>query len=76
MLARFIFQIHPLSIEQGFELTGEGIIPQPLHFQRFFEAILAVGQIGQGLEAEVRIFDTTGAVIEVMELNRHAVLAD
>ena len=76
MPAKFTFQIHPLSIEQGFELSCEGIMRQPLRLNRFFEAVLAVGQIGQGLEADVQIFDTTGAVVEVMELKRHAVLAD
>jgi hypothetical protein len=36
---------------------------------RLFEAVLAAGQIGQGLDAEVHIFNTGGEVIEVLEMN-------
>jgi len=69
MPARFIFLIRPLSVERGFELECEGVIATPMEFHRLFEAILAAGQIGQGLEAEVHIFNTEGEVIEVLELN-------
>lgn len=41
-----------------------------MRVQRLFEAILAAAQIGQGLDAEVRIYNTHGEVAEVLELNR------
>lgn len=69
MSAKFIFLIHPLSVEKGFELECEGVMAAPMQFYRLFEAILAAGQIGQGLQAEVQIFNTQGEVIEALELN-------
>jgi len=69
MPVKFVFLIHPLSVERGFELECEGVMAAPMRFHRLFEAILAAGQIGQGLEAEVQIFNTAGEVIEVLELS-------
>jgi len=70
MTANFVFLIRPLSVQKGFELQCEGILPEPMRVQRLFEAILAAAQIGQGLDAEVRIYNTHGEVAEVLELNR------
>ncbi len=75
MSASCIFQIHPLTVDRGFQLECEGILPKPLQLQRLIEAVIAAAQIGQGLEAEIRIFDSTGDVAEVLELknsNHHA----
>jgi len=69
MPARFIFLIHPLSVEKGFELECEGVMAAPLQFHRLIEAIIAAAQIGQGLDAEIHIFSSHGEVIEVLELN-------
>jgi len=69
MSAKFAFLIRPLSVERGFELECEGVMDAPMQFRRLIEAILAAGQIGQGLEAEVQIFNTEGEAIEVLELN-------
>ena len=71
MTANFIFLIHPLSVQKGFELHCEGILPEPLRVQRLIEAILAAAQIGQGLDAEVHIYNTEGEIAEVLELNGH-----
>jgi len=51
MSAPFVFRVRPLSLEKGFELECEGIIREPLRVHRLIEAIIAAGQIGQGLEA-------------------------
>jgi hypothetical protein len=69
MSSKFIFMIRPLSVEKGFELVSEGILPEPLRVHRLIEAILAAAQIGQGLCAEIRIFNTAGEVAETLELN-------
>ena len=72
MHEKFDFLIRPLSVERGFELQCDGMLREPLRFHRLIEAILAAAQIGQGLDAEIRIFDTEGEVAEVLELNRDA----
>jgi hypothetical protein len=76
MAAPFVFQIRPLSVERGFALECEGILPKPLRVHRPIEAIIASVQIGQGLKAEVQIFNTAGEVTEVLELNRDLILED
>jgi hypothetical protein len=69
MNAPFIFLIRPLSIEKGFELECEGIIPEPLRVHRLIEAVIAAAQIGQGLDAEVQILNTEGSTIEVLSID-------
>ena len=69
MSAKFIFLSRPLSVEKGFELECEGVMAQPLQVHRLIEAIIAAAQIGQGLDAEMHIFNSAGEVIEVLELN-------
>lgn len=69
MSEKFVFLIRPLSVEKGFALECEGILSVPLQVGRLFEAVLAAGQIGQGLDAEVQIFDARGEVVEIMELH-------
>ena len=76
MSAPFVFQIRPLSVEKGFELECDGILPKPLRVHRLVEAIIASAQIGEGLNAEIQIFNTAGEVTEVMKFNRELVLAD
>lgn len=70
MTTPFIFLIRPLSVEKGYELECEGVLPDPLRFGRLFEAVLAAGQIGQDLDAEVQICDTVGSVVETMEIQK------
>ena len=64
----FVFLIRPLSLEKGFELECEGIIRDPLHVQRLIEAVIAAVQIGQGLDAEVRILDPEGKTVETLKM--------
>ena len=74
--APFVFQIRPLTVEKGFELECEGIVPEPLRVHRLIEAIIASAQICQGLNAEIQIFNRPGEITEVMKLNKDLVLAD
>ena len=69
MYSPFAFFIRPLSLEKGFTLECEGVLEEPLRFCRLFEAVLAAGQIGQGLEAEVKIFNTEGEIAETLEMH-------
>lgn len=72
MREKFLFLIRPLSVERGFELQCEAMLRDPLRFHRLIEAILAAAQIGQGLDAEIHIFNTEGEIAEVLELNQPA----
>ena len=65
----FVFLIRPLSIEKGFELECEGVIPEPLRVHRLIEAVIAAVQIGQGLDAEVQILNTEGRTIEILNID-------
>jgi hypothetical protein len=68
MHAPFVFVVRPLSLEIGYELECEGIIRDPLRFQRLIECVIAAVQIGQGLHAEVRILDPEGKVVETLQV--------
>jgi hypothetical protein len=68
MTSPFVFIIRPLSLEKGFELECEGIIRDPLRFQRLIETVIAAVQIGQGLDAEIQILDTEGKTIETLKV--------
>jgi len=69
MTAPFVFLIRPLTIEKGFELECEGIIPEPLRVHRLIEAVVAAVQIGQGLDAEVQILNTEGRTVEILSID-------
>lgn len=74
MSAKFVFLIHPLSVERGFELECEGVMGAPLKVHRLIEAVIAAAQIGQGLDAEMHILNSAGEVIEVLELNEQKLM--
>jgi len=76
MHGTFVFQIHPLSLEEGFELRCEGIMEHPIRVERLFEAVVLATQLGQQLNFEIQIFDVDGMKAEVIELQREPVLAD
>ena len=62
----FVFIVRPLSLEKGFELECEGILRDSLRVQRLIEAVIAAVQIGQGLDAEIEILDTSGKIVETL----------
>ena len=70
MREKFIFQIHPLSLEEGFELACAEIMEHPLRVERLFEAVVLATQLGQALNFEIQIFDVNGQKAEVIELSR------
>lgn len=76
MREKFIFQIHPLSLEEGFELACAGIMEHPLRVERLFEAVVLATQLGQALNFEIQIFDVNGQKAEVIELSRDLLPAD
>lgn len=76
MREKFIFQIHPLTMDEGFELMCEGIMEKPLLVERLFEAVVLATQLGQDLNFEIQIFDVEGQKAEIIELQREPVLAD
>lgn len=65
---KFVFQIRPLSLEEGFELVSERMLRDPLRRERLYEAVVAAVTLGLGLDAEIQIFDTEGTVAEVLPL--------
>ncbi len=65
----FAFQIRPLSLARGFELTCEGVLPSARNHSRLFEAIVQAAQLGRDLDGEIQIFDDAGHLIEVLPLH-------
>jgi hypothetical protein len=76
MRTKFVFQIHPLTLDEGFEVACEGIMEKPITVERLFEAVVLASTLGQHLNFEIQIFDFEGRKSEVIELNRDLVLAD
>lgn len=65
----FAFQIRPLSLARGFELTCDGILPDAQNHPRLIEAIVQAAQLGRDLDGEIQIFDATGHLIEALPLH-------
>lgn len=68
MSDKLIFQIRPLSLEEGFELVSDRMLRDPLRRDRLYEAVVAAVTLGLGLDAEIQIYDTDGSVAEVLPL--------
>lgn len=64
----FTFQIRPFSIEEGFSLSCEGILAEPLHQRKLINAIIEAVVIGRDLPGEIQIFDCSGTVVETLPL--------
>ncbi len=69
MKSAFVFQIHPCGIEEGFELSCEGILPQPLPVQRLYDAVIYALHLGRDLEGELHLFDSSGRLAEIYPLH-------
>ncbi len=67
--SKFIFKIHPRGIEQGFELSCEGILPQPLQVKRLYDAVIYALHLGRELEGELHLFDSNGRLAEIYPLH-------
>ncbi len=68
MAEKLVFQIRPLSLEEGFELVSDRMLRDPLRRDRLYEAVVAAVTLGLGLDAEIQIYDTAGSVAEVLAL--------
>jgi len=76
MNALFAFQIRPISLEEGFEVECEGVINRPLRCRRLSEAIIAAAHVSHHLDAQVEIYDGSGALLETLPLKPELLLAD
>lgn len=69
----FQFHIRPVGdLEQGFELSCEGIFPRSVHHGRLIEAVIHAVQIGHHLPGEIRVFGCEGEVLETLPLRWEA----
>ena len=64
----FTFQIRPLTLEEGFDLSCEGVLKENSRHGRLIDAVVRAVQIGHDLRAEIQIFDCLGQVAEVITL--------
>lgn len=69
MRESFVFQIRTLSIEEGFELSCEGVLEHPVRPVRLIEAIICATQMAKDLRARIEIFDSCGVLVETIDLN-------
>lgn len=67
-----LFQIRPVSIQRGFTLCCEGILDEPVHHERFIDAIIHAAQLGRELDGEIHVFSPAGRVVEVLQLPSYA----
>jgi hypothetical protein len=64
----FIFQIRPVSLEKGFDLSCEGLLRDEVREPRLIDAIVHAVRLGRELDGEIQIFDVEGHVAEVLPL--------
>jgi hypothetical protein len=62
----FTFQIHPIGLDAGFELSCEGVLPENIHHHRLIDAIIHAVQMGHHLDGKIQVFDCDGNVAEVL----------
>jgi hypothetical protein len=68
-MPRFVFQIRPLSLEEGVELLGECVLPHPMRYRRLHDAVIYSFHVGRNLDAEIRILDCDGKVADLIPIN-------
>lgn len=73
MSEKLVFQIRPISPEEGFELVSDRMLRDPLRRDRLYEAVVAAVALGLGMDAEIQILDTAGSVAEVLPLPTPAI---
>jgi hypothetical protein len=64
----FVFQIRPLTLEEGFDLSCEGVLKESSRHGRLIEAVVRAVQLSHNLRAEIQIFDCDGRIAEVIPL--------
>lgn len=69
----FYFHIRPIGeIEQGYELSCDGIFPKRVLHERFIEAVIHAVQVGHCLPGEIQVHGCDGDVIETLPLRWEA----
>lgn len=69
------FDIRPLGLENGFSIASAHL-DHPARRRRLIDAIVYAVQLGRDLDGEIRIFDTSGKLAEILPLPRTPALAD
>jgi hypothetical protein len=69
MNSAFIFRIHPRGIEEGFELTCEGVLPRALQVERLYDAVIYALHLGRDLDGELHLYDSSGRLAEMYPLH-------
>jgi hypothetical protein len=64
----FAFEIRPISLEEGFHLRCEEVLGQDARHSRLIDAIVHAAQLGRDRNGEIRIFDSSGRIAEVLPL--------
>lgn len=64
MSEEFVFRIRPLSLEEGFELACDGILPSPMRLGRLYDAVIYALHLGRDLQGEMHLFDSAGRLAE------------
>jgi hypothetical protein len=64
MPEEFVFRIRPLSLEEGFELACDGILPSPMRLSRLYDAVIYALHLGRDLRGELHLFDSAGRLAE------------
>ena len=59
-------------MSEGFEVDCDGILERPLRIGRLFSAVAVAAQLGRDSGGEIRIFDVSGEVVEVLPLPNSA----
>lgn len=63
------FHIRPIGdLEQGFELTCDGILPSRVHHERLIEAVIHAVQVGHAWPGEIQVHDCDGDIVETLPL--------
>lgn len=64
----FVFQIRPVTPDEGFDLSCQGIFAGEVRHPRLIDAIVQAAQLGRDLDGEIHIYDSDGRVTEVLPL--------
>jgi hypothetical protein len=68
----FVFQIRPVTPDEGFDLSCQGIFASEVRHRRLIDAVVQAAQLGRDLNGEIHIYDCDGRVTEVLPLPSRA----
>ncbi len=64
----FQFLIQPVGLDDGFELSCEGVLPESVRHDRLIDAIIHAVQIGHHLNGQIHVFDFEGKLAEILPI--------